>query len=104
MPIDLRLPAFSFTALCQVKLEASFPSGVPCEIYYAHAPDGVERDVRAYVIGAASADTGGEVGIVLGFLRPEAHRDALRSGDRIELRRGTQVIASGEVISRALRE
>ncbi|MCL2779859.1 MAG: hypothetical protein FWD73_17850 [Polyangiaceae bacterium] len=98
MKIDLSLPAFSVTALCQVKLEAALPSGTPCEIYYARAPDGVERDVRVYVIGQASADAGDDVGVVLGFLCPEAHRDALMQDAHIELRRGTQVLASGRVI------
>lgn len=104
MQINLRLPSFSFAALCQVKLEVSLPSETPCEIHYPRAPDGVERDVRAYIIGQASASAGDEVGVVLGFLRPEAHRDTLKQGDLIELRRGAQLVASGEVILRAHRE
>lgn len=103
MRVDLRLPAFSFTALCHVRAEALLPSGTPCELHYVGAPDGLDRDVRVYVVGGESASMGEEAGLVLGFLKPEAHRDRLKQGTHIELRRGPQLIAVGDVVVCGLR-
>ncbi len=104
MRVDLRLPAFSFTALCHVRAEALLPSGTQCELHYAGAPDGLDSDVRAYVVGHESVAIGEETGLVLGFLEPESHRDKLKQGVHVELRRGSQLIAVGEVVVCGLRE
>jgi hypothetical protein len=48
----------------------------------------LDRDVRLYVVADESVASGEEAGLVLGFLKPEAHRDKLKQGTHIELRRG----------------
>jgi hypothetical protein len=104
MPVDLRVPAFSFVALCQVHVATRLPSGTPCELHYAGGPEDLDRDVRAYVVGQESASAGEDVGVLLGFLRPEAHRDRLNQGVRVDLKRGDQLVASGEVVVCGRRE
>ena len=99
MKLDIRSPAFSFLVVCHVRFEAPLPSGTPCELHYDGSPEGLDHDVRAYVIGRDMGPMGEDGAVMLGFLNPEAHRYTLKGGNSIQLRRGSQVIAVGEVVA-----
>jgi len=103
MRVDLRLPAFSFLVLCQIRAETVLPSGTPCELNYLGAPEGLDSDVRVYVVGQEAVAMGEEAGVLVGFLNAQAHHHTLKCGTHVELRRGAQRIATGDVIACGLR-